>query len=1199
METQDVEDASSKKRKRAAAETGPFVLRSLLQDLPLSAEGDRDDIEINCVEFLDQNLYVGTTASEILHFVQIPPDPEDASGQPSYILASRLPPAFHEPQTSVRPGVQQILLLPKINKACILCNWTVTFYSLPELSPVFGSTQIRSCNWIGGIDLNTDIKDVNNNGGKPAVTVLASLNKKIRVIKISEDPRGLRTIDFAGSTTSVRRDSIACVADSRSYALLDVDRLAKIPLFPISSLDDSQSGNVGGKFEDISGSSGGGISRSTSSAQGYSSGHQDTQSHTRSTSLSTLISAQYSRHGRGTSGDHSGRETPEGLFRESSPTPTRSPMRPLAREPSPSGDKPLPPPPATEATIAEQTAPPPPPAPEPIYLKPHIVSPSPQEFLLVTGTGLGDPGVGMFVNLEGDVTRSTLEFDRYPEQIVADGRGFGIDPTPLNIEDEEEGFILASMTRDQGESFCYGIEIQRWDQDPGEGETQKYWLDTPGEKDQTSKIGLRSVVDAGDLYFQDVVDKLRLKRFQPFATRSMDESILSLHSVDSRTAISLERVSGERELFESGESQPEGWEEHRNEEELQFAQRLGHSRTRIVAWSGKDIWWTVRNPLALRLDASISDMAESKIRDDKTYPSLDRMKLVELINSLRGREAKTETEFLSLGYIRQRAGLLLFMSGLDVLAGPPSEPEYRIAEDALLEGGLDPRVILAILPYLRNEIIEGKSGIWVHGGVKDVADSFITNSSTNSENPRQDNAMSDHILQFLKRFLAAWRKKKGFGSIANEKEVFKSVDAALLIVLLQLDKSSPAGVPRGRSVRTELYDLVDHGVDCFERAISLLESHNRLYVLSRLYQSRKMAAEVLATWRRIVEGKVDEGREFRDGEQRVREYLAKIRNAALVQEYGVWLAARNPKLGVQVFAEDKSQVKFEPTQVVEILRSGAPGAVKEYLEYLVFSKNHAEYINELIAYYLDIVTMKLEQSKEARAILAQTYESYRALRPPKPTYRQFITDNALDEEWWHSRLRLLQLLGGSQGSASQYDVAAILERIALYTQELVPEIIILDGRQSHHEEALRLLTHGLGDYDTAINYCLLGGSSIYHPVSGTVARQSLPSREQQAELFGYLLSEFLKIEDISNRIEQTSNLLERFGGWFDIGHVLSLIPDNWSVELVSGFLVSSLRRIVRERSETMIAKALSGAENLKTTADLIGKIDAAGPSVEA
>ena len=810
----------------------------------------------------------------------------------------------------------------------------------------------------------------------------------------------------------------------------------------------------------------------------------------------------------------------------------------------------------------------------------------------------------MFVNLEGDPTRSTLEFEKYPDEVVADGRGVDVEPTPANFEDEEEGYVLASMARDFGDDLRYGIEIQRWDLDPGEGDTAKFWLEAPitDKKggDKTTKIGLRYVIDRGDIFFQEAVERLRLKRFSPFATRSMDASMLSLRSVDSRTALSLERVSAEKELFESGDSLPEGWEEKRNEEELQIAQRLGHSRSRVTAWSGKNIWWAVRNPLALRLDEGLSALTTNEIRNDQTYPSLDRRKAVEMINSLRGREAKTETEFLSLGYIRQRAGLLIFMSILDALAEQPTEVEYRAAEDALLEGGLDPRVILSIVPYLRNEIVEGRQGIWVHGGVKDSADNFITNRMPDSSDP-SDPTMSDHILHFLRRFLAACRKKKGFGSVTNESEVFKSVDAALLLVLLQLDKTTPPSshpVPRG-SVRAELYGLVDHGVDCFDRAISLLESHHRLYVLSRLYQSRKMAGEVLSTWRRIVEGELDEGGEFEDGEQRIREHLARIRNSALVQEYGVWLATRNPRLGVLVFAEDRGLVKFEPTEVVKILRDGAPGAVKDYLEHLVFNKNHAEYINELIAYYLDIVTSKLQESAEARAILVSTYESYRALRPPKPTYRQFITDNSIDEEWWHSRLRLLQLLGGSQGVASHYDVAAVLERIAPYTTELVPEIIILDGRQSHHEEALKLLTHGLGDYDTAINYCLLGGSSMYQPISGTVARESLPTREEQSKLFGFLLEQFLRIEDISNRVEQTSNLLERFGAWFDVGYVLNLIPDTWSVELVSGFLVSALRRIVRERSETMVAKALSGAENLKVTADLIGKIDAAGPTVEA
>lgn len=990
------------------------------------------------------------------------------------------------------------------------------------------------------------------------------------------------------------------MADSHSYALLDVDRQLKIPLFPILSLGESQASDAGDRVQDISSNASGRVQRSTSSAQpGHSTIPLEDHGHSRSASLGTFMSGVTRRQGQGEGSRERSRETPAS---------GRSPIHSIQQEVTPSkaastSDKPLPAPPSEAAGEQLLTSP----LPKPVYLKPHIVSPTPQEFLLVTGTGTRDPGVGLFVNLEGEVTRSTLEFDHYPNDLVVDGRGVGTDLTAANAEDEEEGYVLATMEHDSEQGTQYGVEIQRWDLDPAEGPTHKTWLQIPtilepGEiaERETPKLGIRSILQAGEINFEDVVERLRLRRFRPFAALSMGASSPSIRSVDSRTATSLEMVSREKELFDSQEfsgedGMPEGWEETRNDEEFQFARRLGYSKTRIAVWSGDKIWWVVRNPLILQLDANLEPGGEN-VNESNKYQQLDKQKIVETINLLRGREAKSEIEYMSLGYIRQRSGLLLFISHISS-SSKPTDIESRAAEEALLDGGLDPRVLIALVPLVRNEVISSRSGIWIHGGVKHAAEEFLSEREASIVSEGSPNPTPDYVLHFLRRFLTAWRRKKGFGSIPDGKEVFYSVDAALLVVLLELDKSSPRGPARANSLRSELNELVDQGMDCFDRAISILESYQRLYVLSRLYQSRKMASEVLSTWRRIVEGEQDNGGEFADGEQRVREYLTNVRNPTVVQEYGVWLAARNPRLGVQVFAEDKSKVKFEPTQVVEILRRGAPDAVKEYLEHLVFGKKHTQYVNELIAYYLDIVIHKLESSDEARTILSQTYESYRALRPPKPTYRQFITDNAIQEEWWHSRLRLLQLLGGSH-SASDYDVEKILARIEPFTEELVPEVIILDGRQSHHQEALKLLTHGLGDYDTAINYCLLGGSSIYHPISGSRAPETLPSREEQSKLFGFLLAEFLRVKDISDRVEQTANLLERFGGWFDVDYVLSLIPDTWSVELVSGFLVSALRRIVRERSETMIARALSGAENLKINADLIGKIEDLGPTVE-
>jgi hypothetical protein len=125
----------------------------------------------------------------LLHFVQIPPDPNDKAGKPVYILASRLNPTPADNNgapAGSQPGVQQILLLPQIGKACILCNWTVSFYSLPELSPV--DKPVKNCNWIGGLDLNEPLQDASSADTR-AVMMLLSTNQRIQVVRAVDDGR--------------------------------------------------------------------------------------------------------------------------------------------------------------------------------------------------------------------------------------------------------------------------------------------------------------------------------------------------------------------------------------------------------------------------------------------------------------------------------------------------------------------------------------------------------------------------------------------------------------------------------------------------------------------------------------------------------------------------------------------------------------------------------------------------------------------------------------------------------------------------------------------------------------------------------------------------------------------------------------------------------------------------------------------------
>lgn len=1162
------------------ASTGSYVLRPLVQDIPLSTEEHTAEVRITCVELCDGNLYIGTSQAEILHFVSIPPDPAEETSGPQYIFASRLQPSYHTQSTEHSqnlPGVEQILVLPKVQKACVVCNGTLSFYSLPELSPASSYKTVPNCTWVGGVDLSND-SDIEESG----VVVMICVKYKVRLMEICDEARRVRDIEFPGCLISTRRGNFACVADTHSYALLDVENQQKITLFPISSLDEN---TAGGRVESISTMPKSTAVRNSSSSRPVSSeGASDGKGHGRNTSLGTFVGGLGRRQARSqlTNQDSSASATLEPSIRDASLSPSSTRVKSTSKPENPTptvsmSNKPLPIPPERPERSDSLGRPSPARLQSSRVLLPHICSPTPTEFLLTTGTNENEAGVGIFVNLDGDVVRGTLQFSRYPRALVLDGDGV---ETEIAAPDEDrEGFVLAAMIESSLDSPRSVIEIQRWDVEDGGNKELIEIPDTSltvtdrdlGNWPSPESFGLRTINTPVTVSFPEIGELLRGKR-------------LPLQKMES---------ASDRRQESDSESLTEDLETSRIKEEAEFGRRLGSRVGRIILWSGSSVWWVVRNPLATRLNAAIDVVLESGSHEN-SYSQIERSRITQVINNIRGQEATSETQYLSLEYIRQKASLILFA---DLIARPlllsnVQAADSKTTEGALMEGNIDPRVILTLVPTLCEEVVEGPEGIWIHAGLVSVVARFRPAMCKTFEE-----LATPEMLNLIKRYLAAWRQRKGFGSIADEVAVFLTVDAALLRVLLEQDGRDLSRTPRSSPTRAELYALVDSGVDCFDHAIILLEQYKRLYVLSRLYQSRRMARKVLETWRRIIEGEHDEGGGLADGENEVRRYLVNIKDTGLVDEYGTWLARRNPALGVQVFANDSSRVKWEPQQVVMLLRRKAPNAVKVYLEHLVFGKKSVKYANDLISFYLDNVLDVLGSSDEARDILSQSYESYKALRPPKPTYRQFITENAVPMPWWHDRLRLLELIGGSHGSDFSYDVSNILSRIEPFEQDLVPESIILDGRQGRHKQALRLLTHGLGDYHTAVNYCLLGGASIFHPTSGSIA-VTAPSQEEQATLFGYLLTEFLRIEDASDRLERTSELLERFGSWYDVRDVLELIPESWSVELASGFLISSFRRLVHERREASVTKALSGAENLQIAAALVEKCSEIGPQIE-
>ena len=1118
----------------------------------------------------DNSLYIGTSAAEILHLVSIPPEPGDDNTSPTFILASRLQPSGYAASADSPnlPGVQKILVLPGPSKACVLCNGVVSFYSLPEFSPAFPNREPTGVQWIGGIDENED----KENPEGPVVMIANS--KRIMQARVGERLRPIRNnIEYPGCLRSSRRATIACVADDMGYTLLEVEHQQKIPLFPISSLPPTEP-----PVRDIESRSpirspppvdGGGHGRSTSMGNLISPRRDG--SHARPHGSSHLVPSEIvaidgQTAPSGPEGGANGKGRPKARPRASTEAlPNRSSS-------------------VTNETQVKHR------------LQPHILSPFATEFMLTTGTTEVEPGVGLFVNLDGDVVRGTIDFETYPEDLIIDN--FNVPEFEGAPLPEDEGkIIFALLGKAQENRIERKLEMQQVD-NASELAHPRTVVALPPSAVDHPRAGLHHTLSTHDHFFKICGELLQLV---PLSLDCKGHRQNVGRESDPRTQSAVEQLEQERALFDNQSlttpiEPSSDLVNKRAAEEKSLAGRFGRAFTRNIVWHGQELLMILQNPLISQLEHQLMQhMTDEDLSDVKPGH------IFGFLAGIHGREPKDETEFLTLNYVRQKASLILFLHlQTRISASTQLEDLLRAVENTLHDGGLDPRIVLFLSPPLSSEVLYGPEGIWLHQGMADLLRGYTLPVAGFEDAPIE-------FWMMMRHFLMLWQEKRGYGSITDDKYVFDSVDAALLHVLLHLDRALPTDSPAQKSVRAKLNNVVDHWKGDFDRATSLLERYNRLYVLSRLYQSKKQARDVLATWRRIIDGEkdVDYSSNIEYVEGQLRRYLAVIRDVDLVQDYTLWLAQRNPELAVQIFTDDTARVRFNPQEVVHLLKENAPGAVQQYLEYLVFGKRLDQYADDLIGCYLDSVLTVLEKSETARASLAESYSTYRALESPKPTYLDFIHQNAPPEPWWQSRLRLLQLLGSGAYATSggtttskdlTYSVDMVLERLAPFSSYLVSESIILDARQGRHKEALRLLTHGLGDYDTATRYCYFGGpsSSPSYPIDPS----TLPSRAAQTELFNFLFHEFLTIADLEDRLDRTSHLLGKFAIFFDPLTIIAQIPDDWSVGTLGEFLVRSFRAANSERNLAVVVKALSAAQNLMGQVEYIEVCEKMGMRVE-
>jgi hypothetical protein len=545
--------------------------------------------------------------------------------------------------------------------------------------------------------------------------------------------------------------------------------------------------------------------------------------------------------------------------------------------------------------------------------------------------------------MDGEVVRGTINFHRFPKSVVIDRNQD--DQIFAPSEDAKEEFVLAIIEEKEDGKFRSRLEIQRWYDDPGEIERNKRWLEIPStEEEQPTQVGLRHTLSASHLELNDIGQLLRMIRLK---TPSLPPHVAVS---DSRTQASIEHLQKEKELFESPDvtdsegpkkSDSQIWEAQRDAEETKFAHGLGKTQSGLVMWSGSQIWRLVHNPLVIQLDDTLQQAQET---NDSKHTVLRRDDVLELLLSIRDTEPKTESEFIGLSYVKQKASLMLYGDILSMQPNDRSSTAIDDTENSLIAGNLDPRLALLFIPLLRCEVLQGPQGVWIHAGLATTAERYLQQVESIGVESAGLDASRSPVLNMVKRFLLSWQQKRGYGSITDEAYVLDSTDAALLHLTLEQDAYLTPDQRAVSPTRSELNKLVDNWKGNFDRAVMLLETYKRLYVLSRLYQSRKMSRNVLKTWRRIVDGEIDAGGEVSANgvETQMRRYLVKIKDVQLVEEYGSWLAGRNPDLGIQVFADNGSRVRLEPADVVALLKERAPNAVQVYLEHLVFANNVRE-----------------------------------------------------------------------------------------------------------------------------------------------------------------------------------------------------------------------------------------------------------------
>ncbi|SAM07114.1 hypothetical protein [Absidia glauca] len=181
---------------------------------------------IDAVESWGNDLYLGTSDGHILHFVLEEQKHNGDTASMPYV--SRLVDKIFLGYG--KKSVERILVIPQVSKAAVLCDSTLSFYSLPFFEPL----PVSLIPPIKGVSCFThDAAEEGKIGVDGTMELCVVKRRVVQIYKIGEFLQMKKEIPLHdGAIFVIRHSRSLCLADHTQYKLIHVDPINTIPLIP-------------------------------------------------------------------------------------------------------------------------------------------------------------------------------------------------------------------------------------------------------------------------------------------------------------------------------------------------------------------------------------------------------------------------------------------------------------------------------------------------------------------------------------------------------------------------------------------------------------------------------------------------------------------------------------------------------------------------------------------------------------------------------------------------------------------------------------------------------------------------------------------------------------------------------------------------------------------------------------------------------